>query len=118
MNPLQPPRKSRWIVVPFVLVAVLAAGWTAFWFHAAAAARAAIADWQDQEARVGHNYSCGSHDFGGYPFRIEVRCGEAVAELRTAQGPVVIKVNPALTAAHLHNIRRSRTACCRRDFAP
>src|SRR5215471_13069493 len=99
MDPLRPPRKSRWIVVPFVVVAVLAAVWTAFWFHAAATARAAIADWQEQEARAGHNYRCGAHDFGGYPFRIEVRCGDAVAELRTAQGQFVIKTKEVVAVS-------------------
>src|SRR5262249_19061749 len=84
------------------LVVVLAVGWTAFWFHAAATARAAIADWQAQEARAGHGYRCASQSFGGYPFRIEVRCGDVTAELRTAQGPVVLKAKEVVAVSQIY----------------
>jgi hypothetical protein len=40
------PRRRRWLVfVPFVLVVVLAAVWTAVWFYAARRAEADLARW-------------------------------------------------------------------------
>jgi hypothetical protein len=100
--PLRLPRKSRWIFVPFVVVVLLAAAWTAFWFHAAAAARSALADWQEEEARAGHSYSCASHGFGGYPFRIEARCDEAAAEVRSPQGSLVIKAKSIAAVSQVY----------------
>lgn len=76
-------RRRRWpLFAPFVIVAVLAALWTGFWFYAASAAETALAGWRAREARSGRTYACGSETIGGFPFRIEVRCLNPSAELR------------------------------------
>lgn len=101
-NPLSSARHSRLILVPFAVVVVLAGLWSAFWFYAAATARAAIADWQEQETKLGRAYSCAAQTFGGYPFRFEMRCTDAGVELRTAQPPLVLKAKDVVVVAQIY----------------
>lgn len=83
--PEQHSRHPRrwWLWLPFVLLLLLAAGWTGAWFYAASLAEKKIEDWRAREAQRGRIYACGSQTIGGYPFRLEVRCVEPKAELRT-----------------------------------
>jgi hypothetical protein len=101
-NPLQSRRTSRWMFAPFAGVLVVAAVWSGFWFHAASTARAAIADWREREANLGRNYSCASPTLGGYPFRIEMRCSNVGAELRTAQPPLLVKAQDIVVVAQIY----------------
>jgi hypothetical protein len=99
MDPLPKARRRSWlIVVPAAILLVLAVGWSGLWFYAAARAQTAMAGWLDREARLGRVYTCGSHSVGGFPFRIEVRCDNAAAELRALQPPLAIK-SPGLVVA-------------------
>jgi hypothetical protein len=87
------PRRTRRRVWPLVaaLAAVIAAVWTGVWFYAASAAEAAIAGWRAREASSGRHYECGQQTIGGFPFRIEVRCGNPSAELRGLARPGMLK---------------------------
>lgn len=77
------PRRRRWLLfMPFALVVVLAAGWSVVWFYAAAGAEPELAAWREAERRAGRTQDCASQSIGGYPFRIEVRCGGAGLELK------------------------------------
>jgi hypothetical protein len=77
------PRRRRWLLfMPFALVVVLAAGWSVVWFYAAARAEPELAAWREAERRAGRTQDCASQSIGGYPFRIEVRCGGAGLELK------------------------------------
>src|SRR5262249_40795622 len=67
IHPELAPSRSRWVVVPFLVFVVLAAAWTGFWFYASSTAQATLAQWREQEARLGRTYSCGSQSAGGYP---------------------------------------------------
>src|SRR5262245_1288137 len=86
MPPIAHPvlrRRRRWpLFLPFVLVVVLAAGWTGVWFYAAARAETEIAAWRERERQAGREQQCASQSIGGYPFRIEVLCSGAVFELK------------------------------------
>ena len=76
-------RRRRWpLFLPFALLLLLAAVWTAVWFYAAARAQAEIAVWRERERQAGRAQDCASQSIGGYPFRIEVRCGGASFELK------------------------------------
>jgi hypothetical protein len=89
--------------VLLVLVVIgLAGAWTVFWNYAAAEAEATIAGWRQREARLGRVYSCGSQTIGGFPFRIEVRCGDAAAELRNIQPPLSLKLKDVLIVAQVY----------------
>jgi len=65
------------LFAPFLVVVVLAAGWSALWFYAAGRAEADLAAWRESERQAGRTQHCASQSIGGYPFRIEVRCGGA-----------------------------------------
>src|SRR6476620_6691092 len=83
--PAAAPRPSRrlWpVFVPVVLVVLLAAGWTALWVYAAGRAETELAAWRASERQAGRLQDCASQSIGGYPFRIEVRCGGASFELK------------------------------------
>jgi hypothetical protein len=76
-------RRRRWpLFLPFAIIVLLAAAWTALWFYAAARADAEIALWRERERQAGRAQDCASQSIGGYPFRIEVRCGGASFELK------------------------------------
>jgi hypothetical protein len=77
------PRRRLWpLFIPFVLVVLLAAGWTALWVYAAGRAETELAAWRASERQAGRLQDCASQSIGGYPFRIEVRCGGASFELK------------------------------------
>ena len=80
----RPPR--RWpIVVPLLLVVMLAAGWSGFWYYAAGRAQSELAAWQAREATAGRDASCGTQEFSGFPFRFELRCATPALGLRNAR---------------------------------
>lgn len=94
-------RRPWLIVTPLIIVAVLAAAWSAFWYYAAREAEARINDWQAQQARAGRVFSCGSQTVGGYPFRIEVGCGDAAVELKDTQPPLALKLKQILVVSQV-----------------
>lgn len=87
---------------PTLLVAILAVAWTVFWFHAASVARATLAGWQAREQENGRSFRCGSQTVGGYPFRIEVRCSEAAADLQNVSPPLQLEVGEVLAVAQVY----------------
>src|SRR5919109_2869638 len=98
-----PARRRRWpIFLPFAVVVVLGVAWSALWYYAAATAETVIATWREREAQRGRIYRCGSQSIGGYPFRIEVRCGEPAAEFRGLHTPLTLKWKDALVAAQIY----------------
>ena len=89
-------------MLPLALFVALAAGWTALWFHASSVAEASIAAWRDREAQLGRVYSCASENLGGYPFRIEVRCSEAGAQLQSTDPPFRVRAKDLLVVAQVY----------------
>jgi hypothetical protein len=98
---LAPRRRPWWIALPLILVLLLGAVWTGVWFYAAREAETRMEAWRAQQARGGRVFACGSQTVGGYPFRIEVRCTNASAELRDAQPPLAIKLKEVLAVAQV-----------------
>ena len=91
------PRRRTWLVaLPLTVVIVLAAGWSGFWFYAAAQAETTLAAWQEREAKAGRNYACGQQAVGGYPFRFEVRCDAPKIDLASNNPPLSVQ------AKHVH----------------
>lgn len=96
-------RRRLWpAFVPATLVVLLALGWTAFWFYATAQAEATIAGWREREAEAGRIHSCATQTIAGFPFRIEVRCADAVAELRALEPPLTLATKEILVAAQVY----------------
>ena len=93
----RPVSRRPWqVALPLALLLALAAGWTALWFHASSVAQASIAAWRAREAQLGRIYTCASENLGGYPFRIEVRCTEAGAQMRSTDPPFAVKAKDLL----------------------
>src|SRR5215475_15964309 len=80
--PAAAPRRRWPLFLPFALVVLLAAAWTGLWFYAAARAETEIAAWRAREFQAGRFQDCATQSIGGYPFRIEVRCGAATFDLK------------------------------------
>src|SRR5262249_45916781 len=94
-------RRRHWpLFVSFILVVLLAIVWTAFWFYASDRAQAEIAAWRAHERQAGRLQDCGSQSIGGYPFRIEVRCGSF--ELKGAS-TLQLKLPLALVAVQVYD---------------
>src|ERR1043166_2291509 len=96
------PRRGRWIIAaPLMVVLALAGAWSGVWYYAAGRTRALVDDWRAEQAKAGRVFTCGSEAIGGYPFRIEVRCGDAGAELKDTQPPVALKLRQIVVVAQV-----------------
>ena len=96
------PRRRPWLIAtPLILVLVLGAAWTGVWFYAASEAEKRMNAWREQQARAGRVFGCGTQAVGGYPFRIEVRCTGATAELQDTRPPLAIKLKEILAVAQV-----------------
>jgi hypothetical protein len=100
-KPKRSARRRRWPIILAVLAVVLGAGWYWLWHYAAGKAEATIAGWKAREARAGRVYTCGSQSVGGFPFRIEVRCDRAAAELKSLQPPIALNARDILVSAEI-----------------
>jgi hypothetical protein len=97
-------RRRRWpVFLPLVLVVVIAAGWSGFWYFAAGQAKVTLDSWREREAKAGRVHSCESESVSGFPFRIEVRCTGPRAELRSNQPAVVLKGRALLAALQIYD---------------
>jgi len=94
-------RRRRWpIFLPIAVLVLLAIAWSAVWYFAAGAAERNIAAWIDAEARQGRVYTCADRRLGGYPFRIELRCTDPIAEIQAAA--LVLKAKEFIAVAQVY----------------
>ncbi len=100
--PVRAPRRRRWPLLVPAAVLVLAVAWCVGWFYAAAVARTSIDGWREREAKSGRIYNCGEQEIGGFPFRIEVRCVGATAQLHSNQPQLAIAIKDILIAAQVY----------------
>lgn len=101
---LTPRRRRLWPVFIVPAVVVLAAlGWTGFWFYAAGQAETLIDGWRAREARAGRQFDCGNRSVGGYPFRIEVRCGDARAAFDGIDPPMTLRLGEMLVIGQIYD---------------
>lgn len=108
---LVPRRRRLWpVFVMPVLLVVLAAAWSGFWFFAAGKIDQTVDDWRAREAASGRVYECAKRSVAGFPFRLEVRCEGASVTLRgqTANpagevGPVTAKLGEILVVAQVYD---------------
>jgi len=100
---LQPRRRTalRYAIFVLIVLAVIA-GWSGFWKFAARQTESAIEGWRAREAQAGRIYGCSSQHVGGYPFRIEVECNQALALFSNSQPPVELKATNLLMVAQVY----------------
>ncbi len=93
-----------------VLVLVLAAVWSGFWFYAASHVDEKFDEWRAREAKSGRTYDCLNRAVGGFPFRLEVRCDGAsvslmsqTAEQAASKIPMVAVLQRILVVAQVYD---------------
>jgi hypothetical protein len=99
MNETTKPRRKRRLWPVFVapgLFLLIALGWSAFWFYAAAQINGVIDGWRAREAQSGRIHSCRQQSVRGFPFRFEVRCEGASVALLSQTPEQVASQSPAL----------------------
>jgi hypothetical protein len=90
------PRRRWTVVLPLIVVLVLAAAWSGFWFYGVHRAEAMLAGWRHREAQAGRTYGCARQSIGGFPFRFELACSGASADFASNEPKV------AFRAANFH----------------
>ena len=78
-------------MAPVAIVVVLALAWVWLWYYAASVADRTLGGWVEREAAANRFYSCGAQSIGGFPFRIEARCGDAAVEVKNLRPPLTAK---------------------------
>jgi hypothetical protein len=92
-------RRRRWPLILAALAVVLAGAWAGLWHYAAGITERTVAGWKAREARSGRIYTCANQTVSGFPFRIEVRCADAAAELKSNQPPLAVKTKDLVVTA-------------------
>ena len=101
-HPALAPRRSPYrMLIPFAVVVLLGCVWSVLWLYASYVAEQTLNGWRAREAAVGRIHTCAAQTIGGYPFRIEVRCTEPMAEIRNAQPPMTIKGADVMVVAQV-----------------
>ena len=80
-SPIAPRRRLWPVFVMPALVLIAAAAWSGVWFYAASHVDEKFDEWRTREAKSGRAYECASRSVAGFPFRMEVRCGDPVVTL-------------------------------------
>jgi hypothetical protein len=91
------------MAIPLIIVLLIALGWSGFWFYAVSRSAGAIADWREREAQGGRIHTCGNQDFGGFPFRVEVHCGDPAIEFSTLSPPLRIAARDSRIVAQAYD---------------
>jgi hypothetical protein len=93
-------RNSRfWLYAPFVLLAILAAGWSGLWVMARGKVEQHLDAGIAREAAAGRNWTCRDRSIGGYPFRIELRCAGVTLVSSRWGDEVKLETGPAVAVA-------------------
>lgn len=103
-DPLPTRRRSRfWLYGPFMLLVVLAAAWSAFWFYARGRIATEIDVALAREAERGRTWTCADRTVAGFPFRIELRCN-ALTLTSTRWGDAVrVETGPAVAVGQIYS---------------
>ncbi|NBS02443.1 MAG: DUF2125 domain-containing protein, partial [Rhizobiales bacterium] len=72
------------VVIPLVLVGLLAAGWSAFWYQQVGKFETRLDELIEREASLGKQWTCAQRKIGGFPFRLEATCGATSLVLKDA----------------------------------
>ncbi|MGU3536543.1 DUF2125 domain-containing protein [Methylobacterium sp. A54F] len=95
-------RRSRvGLFLPYILLLAVAVLWTAGWFYVRARAVSEIDGWMAREAAAGRTWTCADRSVGGYPFRIELRCGT----LRLARSDGGFSLGPTTAVVQVYQPR-------------
>jgi hypothetical protein len=79
-------RSNLRVILPALVVVVLALAWSGFWYVAAGRAEAGVNGFLADEAAKGRTLTCKERSFGGFPFRLEMRCSEPHLQVTRQDG--------------------------------
>ncbi|MBR1220713.1 DUF2125 domain-containing protein [Bradyrhizobium sp. U87765 SZCCT0131] len=106
-----PRRRSRWTLyaVPIVVL-ILAAAWSAFWFYASSRIESELDGWRAREAKSGRIYDCTNRSVAGFPFRLELHCNGAsvalvsqTAEQAASGTPMTVRLADIFVIAQVYD---------------
>ncbi|GJD99213.1 DUF2125 domain-containing protein [Methylobacterium isbiliense] len=89
------------LFLPFGLLLLVVALWSAGWVWVRGRAAEEIDGWFAREAQAGRSWTCADRSVGGYPFRLELRC----TALRFARSDVRFTVGPVVAVAQVYQPR-------------
>ncbi|KAA0072669.1 DUF2125 domain-containing protein [Tardiphaga sp. P9-11] len=109
----QPAQRRLWpIFILPVIIVVLAAAWSGFWFYAASKVAENVDIWRAREAAAGRVYDCANRSVSGFPFRLEVRCSGVSVSLTSqtatqnaTQIPITAKLGEIVVVAQIYTPR-------------
>ena len=91
--------------MPTIVLLLIVAGWTVFWFRAESRANGVIDAWLARESAHGRRYTCADRAIGGYPFEIHVTCSQITVELPGEHTPVVARAAGFVGLAQIYDPR-------------
>jgi hypothetical protein len=100
--PPRPPSRI-WLYAPFAVLAVLAMGWSAFWFYAVARSEETLDKIIAREAALGRRWTCQDRAISGFPFRFEARCASVALAAQRSGGELAISSGPLVILAQIYN---------------
>jgi hypothetical protein len=97
-------RSSRfWLYAPFIVIALLALAWVGFWYVVRGRVAEAVDAALLREAGQGRTWTCTDRSLGGFPFRVELRCG-SLALTSTRWGEAVkIQTGPSVAVGQIYS---------------
>lgn len=105
-----PRRRPLWgLFIAPVLLLIAAVAWSVFWFFAASQVDVQADAWRAREAKSGRVYDCARRSVAGFPFRLEVRCGDPSVSLfsQAAGTPLMTaKLGEILVVAQVYDPKR------------
>lgn len=99
---LRPRRSSRRIFIPTLLLLVIAAGWSAFWWYAAGKAEQVWNEVVARQAERGVVIACKERTFGGFPFRFEAFCTGPSVDVTRDERRVSVKAGAFRLVAQIY----------------
>lgn len=73
-------RSSRRIFLPTILLGIVAIGWSGFWWYASTRIETEWNRFVAKQAELGRQIHCDQQGVAGYPFRLEMHCGNPTVE--------------------------------------
>lgn len=96
-------RKSRfWLYAPFVLLVLIAAGWSGFWFYVQGRVTQTLDSALAREVQAGRTWTCADRSIGGYPFRIEARCSSLTLTSSRWGDTVSVQTGPSVAVGQVY----------------
>lgn len=105
-NPDQQPRPAgrlRWgLYLPVIVLGLIVAGWSAFWFVARGMVNSGIDRSIAEAAARGDTWTCIDRSISGYPFRLEIRCRDVTLARNVTSGMTKLSTGPVLFIGQPH----------------